>query len=548
MSEQSEPDPRRHRPGDRREPRDPLHEGHARAADVRLLGAHRRRPAGPRRAVRRRRHPARPAHPPGALGPLAVADDPAALRQRRARRRLRHRHRDVRERRAGRDARRRAARGARARGAARRRRAARWASRTACRRPLGGAGTLPPCPSRRSPTRPCAGMGERSRSSTRRACPAPRCGWRSRARPTRRRPSGASRCAAPRSSGSPPPTAWPWRSRASPASARWSGAWELLRSARPTAVNLAYAVDRVRAAALAAGPADDGRGAARDEAERIHAEEDAASAAIAAHGADLLAGARRIATHCNTGALAAGGAGDGARRHPRAARARRGARARRRDAAAAAGRAPDRVGARARRRRATSSWSTARWPGLIRRGEVDAVIVGADRVAANGDTANKVGTYPLALAASAAGIPFVVAAPTSTIDRQLPDGDGIEIEERDGDEVRGVRRRRDDAPRHRRAQPRVRRHARPRSSPPSSPSAASRARPTPPRSPRCWHEGRPLAHPARRARRGGGGPRARPRRRRLPRAGLRRLRIRRPRRRGSRARCRPSSATSWRAR
>jgi methylthioribose-1-phosphate isomerase len=64
------------------------------------------------------------------------------------------------------------------------------------------------------------------------------------------------------------------------------------------------------------------------------------------------------------------------------------------------------------------------------------VIVGCDRVAANGDTANKVGTYPLALAASAAGIPFVVAGPTSTIDAGLPDGDGIEIEERDGDEVR----------------------------------------------------------------------------------------------------------------
>ena len=67
-------------------------------------------------------------------------------------------------------------------------------------------------------------------------------------------------------------------------------------------------MDRVRAAALAAGPAAMA-GAARDEAERIHAEEDAASAAIAAHGADLLAGARRIATHCNTGALAAGGRG-----------------------------------------------------------------------------------------------------------------------------------------------------------------------------------------------------------------------------------------------
>src|SRR5689334_8309768 len=118
--------------------------------------------------------------------------------------------------------------------------------------------------------------------------------------------------------------------------------WELLRSARPTAVNLAYAVDRVRSAALAAGPVAMA-GAAREEAERIHAEEDAASAAIATHGAYLLAGARRIATHCNTGALAAGG-------HPGARATRRRARDGRGDAAAAAGRAPDRVGARARRR------------------------------------------------------------------------------------------------------------------------------------------------------------------------------------------------------
>jgi methylthioribose-1-phosphate isomerase len=210
--------------------------------------------------------------------------------------------------------------------------------------------------------------------------------------------------------------------------------WELLRAARPTAVNLAYAVDRVRAAALAAGPPTMAA-AARDEAQRIHAEEDAASAAIAVHGADLLAGTRRIATHCNTGALAAGGQGtalavilelhrrDGV--HVLAGETR-----------------PLLQGAR------LTVWELARagvahelvvdgaMAGLIRRGEVDAVIVGCDRVAANGDTANKVGTYPLALAASAAGIPFVVAGPTSTIDAGLPDGDGVAIEERDGDEVR----------------------------------------------------------------------------------------------------------------
>jgi eIF-2B alpha/beta/delta-like uncharacterized protein len=78
-------------------------------------------------------------------------------------------------------------------------------------------------------------------------------------------------------------------------------------------------------------------------------------------------------------------------------------------------------------------------PGLIARGEIDAVIVGADRVAFNGDAANKVGTYGLALAASAAGIPFVVACPTSTIDPSCPSGAAIQIEERDPDEVRTVR-------------------------------------------------------------------------------------------------------------
>jgi methylthioribose-1-phosphate isomerase len=192
----------------------------------------------------------------------------------------------------------------------------------------------------------------------------------------------------------------------------------------------------VRAAALAAGPATIAA-AARDEAQRIHAEEDAASSAIAEHGASLLAGAQRIATHCNTGALAAGGNGTAlavilelhARGpvHVLAGETR-----------------PLLQGAR------LTVWELARagvehalvvdgaMAGLIARGEVDAVIVGCDRVAANGDTANKVGTYGLALAARAAGIPFVVAGPTSTIDRELADGSGIAIEERDADEVRSM--------------------------------------------------------------------------------------------------------------
>jgi methylthioribose-1-phosphate isomerase len=210
--------------------------------------------------------------------------------------------------------------------------------------------------------------------------------------------------------------------------------WATLRQARPTAVNLAYAVDRVRAAALAAGPTTIAA-AARAEAQRIHAEEDAASSAIADHGAALLAGARRIATHCNTGALAAGGSGTALavilELHARG------------PVEVLAGETrPLLQGAR------LTVWELARagvphslvvdgaMAGLIARGEIDAVIVGCDRVAANGDTANKVGTYGLALAARAAGIPFVVAGPTSTIDVELAEGSAIAIEERDADEVR----------------------------------------------------------------------------------------------------------------
>src|SRR3954462_15710850 len=209
---------------------------------------------------------------------------------------------------------------------------------------------------------------------------------------------------------------------------------DVLVAARPTAVNLAWAVERVRTAALAAGPAGMAA-AARAEAERIHAEEDAASAAIARHGADLLSAARRVLTICNTGALAAGGEGTALavilelhRRDPSVR-------------VLACETRPLLQGAR------PNAWELARAgvpferivdgaaAGLIRRGEADAVIAGTDRVAANGDVANKVGTYGLALAARAAGIPFVIAGPTSSIDPAMPDGDRIEIEERGAEEV-----------------------------------------------------------------------------------------------------------------
>ena len=207
-----------------------------------------------------------------------------------------------------------------------------------------------------------------------------------------------------------------------------------LREARPTAVNLARAVDCVLAAVAAARDGDRAT-AALAAARALHADEDAASAAIALAGADLLRGTRRLLTHCNAGALATGG--EGSALAIAAELARRG------ELTVIAGETrPLLQGAR------LTVWELARGgidhelivdaagPGLIRRGLVDAVVVGCDRVAANGDVANKVGTYPLALAAAAAGIAFVVAGPTSSIDAALASGEQIEIEERSGDEVR----------------------------------------------------------------------------------------------------------------
>jgi len=209
----------------------------------------------------------------------------------------------------------------------------------------------------------------------------------------------------------------------------------VLRDARPTAVNLAWAVDRVLAATLAVDP-ELRPATARAEAEAIHAGEDAASHAIALAGADLLKGSRRILTHCNTGALACGGTGSALAVAIELAE-------RESDVIVMACETrPLLQGAR------LTIWELQRAgidhellvdgaaAGLMRRGEVDAVIVGCDRVAANGDTANKVGTYAHALAARAAGIPFIVAGPTSTIDASIASGDEIVIEERSADEVR----------------------------------------------------------------------------------------------------------------
>jgi methylthioribose-1-phosphate isomerase len=212
-------------------------------------------------------------------------------------------------------------------------------------------------------------------------------------------------------------------------------ACQRLRTARPTAVNLMKAVDRVRAAALGGDPAT-APARALEQARAIEHGEAAASAAIAAHGADLLAGARTILTHCNTGALAAPGRGTALA--VIAELAERGTL----ESVTATESRPLLQGAR------LTAYELARMgvphelivdaaaAGEIASGRLDAVIVGCDRVAANGDVANKVGTYGLALAATAAGIPFVVAGPTSTIDFECASGDEIVIEERDPQEVR----------------------------------------------------------------------------------------------------------------
>jgi methylthioribose-1-phosphate isomerase len=213
----------------------------------------------------------------------------------------------------------------------------------------------------------------------------------------------------------------------------------VLAGARPTARNLGWAVERVTAAALAAAPGDMAV-AARQAAEAIEREDVAASAALSRHGADALEAALppgpvTVMTHCNSGALAASGRGTGLGVIAELAD-------RRAVEVLACEARPLLQGARLtvyelRRLGIPHSLLVdAAAPGLIRGGAAHAVVTGFDRVAANGDVANKVGTYGLALAAGAAGIPFVAAGPSSSVDGRLATGDAIEIEERDAGEVR----------------------------------------------------------------------------------------------------------------
>ncbi len=211
----------------------------------------------------------------------------------------------------------------------------------------------------------------------------------------------------------------------------------VLRQTRPTAVNLPWALDTVMEAARAAsnGSPDEIRQAALSEAQRIDRENAAANLRMGEYGAELLADGMNVLTHCNAGPLAAGGIGtalgviytahkQGKKLHVWVDETR-----------------PLLQGAR------LTTWELAQWgipytliadnmaASLMRAGRVDAVITGADRIAANGDVANKIGTYGLAVLAHAHGLTYYVAAPSSTIDPHIHGGQDIQIEERHADEV-----------------------------------------------------------------------------------------------------------------
>jgi methylthioribose-1-phosphate isomerase len=209
-----------------------------------------------------------------------------------------------------------------------------------------------------------------------------------------------------------------------------------LDAARPTAVNLAWATARMlRVAEQAGDNADTIRAALLDEAHAIVAEDLGMCLAMGRHGADLIPQRGHVLTHCNAGGLATAGYGTalapirlaherGRPLHVYVDETR-----------------PFLQGAR------LSAWELQRVgvpltlitdsmaAYFMKRGEIDCVIVGADRVVANGDIANKIGTYGLAVLARFHKIPFFVAAPSSTVDFALPDGNAIPIEERDPSEV-----------------------------------------------------------------------------------------------------------------
>jgi methylthioribose-1-phosphate isomerase len=212
------------------------------------------------------------------------------------------------------------------------------------------------------------------------------------------------------------------------------GAAKEVAAARPTAVNLEWAVRRMLRR-LDSAPGDAPREALRAEADRIRDEDEEACRAIGRHGAGLLGDRCAVLTHCNAGSLATAGYGTALGVIYAAVEQGKSV------AVFADETRPLLQGAR------LTAWELRRAGievtlladsgagGLLRSGRTDAVVVGADRVAANGDVANKVGTYTLAVLARTHGVPFYVAAPRSTIDPDCPDGASIPIEQRAAAEV-----------------------------------------------------------------------------------------------------------------
>ncbi|HEY3176171.1 MAG TPA: S-methyl-5-thioribose-1-phosphate isomerase [Candidatus Polarisedimenticolia bacterium] len=215
----------------------------------------------------------------------------------------------------------------------------------------------------------------------------------------------------------------------------------LMASTRPTAVNLFWAIERMRRVTRSASDQKPERIAARlvEEARAMRREDEEACRRMGRHGAALMPDSGNVLTHCNAGALATSGYGT-ALGVIRAA-----VEAGKKITVLADETRPFLQGAR------LTAWELARdnipvtvitdnMAGhFMKKGEIGAVIVGADRIAANGDTANKIGTYSVAVLARENGIPFFVAAPLSTIDLKIPTGDHIPIEERDAREVTHIR-------------------------------------------------------------------------------------------------------------
>jgi len=232
------------------------------------------------------------------------------------------------------------------------------------------------------------------------------------------------------------------RSRA-PDLASWAHdleqAGEVLRGTRPTAINLSRAVDVVLNAIRHATDIPDGQRRALEAAIQLQDQERLANLAMGEYGAELIPSRANVLTHCNTGELATV-------EHGTALGVIRTAHSRGMGIHVWVDETrPALQGAR------LTAWEllNAGIPHtiiadslagfLMRRGQVDVILVGADRVAANGDTANKVGTYGLAVLARAHGLPFYVVAPTSTLDLRIPNGEAIPIEERSPDEIRRIR-------------------------------------------------------------------------------------------------------------